>query len=523
MELVSADIRNWWKAWDLRLVVLFSGLLQVILVITGSRRKSINKSPLKALVWSIYLTADSVATLALGILSNRLANIKEATGKIDPNDQLIAFWSPFLLLHLGGPDTITAYSLEDNELWLRHFARLVVQTGLACYIFFLALTGSPLSVLASVMIVVGFIKYGERTLSLYLASKDQLQDSMQTPPESGPIYPRIVEQHSLSREEGYNVSVDRVIEVQAPEDLSTDGDVHDEKASDLLKASSLFQIFNLLFVDLILSLSDLGSSKSMFKDMASENAFRIIEIELSFMFDILYTKGIILYKRWGILGRIITLCLTCGVLVFFFVAEWKNYTRVDICVTFSLLGIAILLEIYSILLMVSSDWARVWALRNRNRYEAKVIDSLQFCRQPRWSNTVAQFSLLRLSLSQKPWILQNSPKLAKFYGKLQIYFNISYKPFQNNMKEWICSHLKEKAELLNPSNIRGADVRTVSSVYEAGGILRKKNHHEMTWSTDNIEFDQSILIWHIATELCHFYDRKRMRERHGEAMTNYKG
>ena len=52
--------------------------------------------------------------------------------------QLTAFWAPFLLSHLGGPDTITAYAMEDNELWLRHLLALGVQTGVALYIFLIA-------------------------------------------------------------------------------------------------------------------------------------------------------------------------------------------------------------------------------------------------------------------------------------------------------------------------------------------------------------------------------------------------
>nr|GEV96486.1 hypothetical protein CTI12_AA530670 [Tanacetum cinerariifolium] len=36
------------------------------------------------------------------------------------NVDILAFWVPFLLVHLGGPDTITAFAIKDNELWLRH-------------------------------------------------------------------------------------------------------------------------------------------------------------------------------------------------------------------------------------------------------------------------------------------------------------------------------------------------------------------------------------------------------------------
>ncbi|GKB50308.1 hypothetical protein Tco_0901061 [Tanacetum coccineum] len=37
----------------------------------------------------------------------------------------MSFWVPFLLLYLGGPDSITAFALEDNELSLRHFVEIV--------------------------------------------------------------------------------------------------------------------------------------------------------------------------------------------------------------------------------------------------------------------------------------------------------------------------------------------------------------------------------------------------------------
>jgi len=41
-----------------------------------------------------------------------------------------------LLLHLGGPDTITAYAFEDNQLWLRHLLNLAVQVMGAAYVLY---------------------------------------------------------------------------------------------------------------------------------------------------------------------------------------------------------------------------------------------------------------------------------------------------------------------------------------------------------------------------------------------------
>ncbi|KAH7565733.1 hypothetical protein JRO89_XS08G0007200 [Xanthoceras sorbifolium] len=71
------------------------------------------------------MSADWVATVVLGNLTS------SQLGDRDQNKNILqAFWALFLLLHLGGPDTITAYALEDNELWLRHSFGLLVQVGL---------------------------------------------------------------------------------------------------------------------------------------------------------------------------------------------------------------------------------------------------------------------------------------------------------------------------------------------------------------------------------------------------------
>ncbi|XP_042046540.1 uncharacterized protein LOC121792595 [Salvia splendens] len=71
--------------------------------------------------------------------------------------QLRWFWAQFLLLHLG---TITAYSLEDNELWLRHLVGMGIQTGLAFYILLVAFHSSDWLPYMSVLIfIAGGIKY----------------------------------------------------------------------------------------------------------------------------------------------------------------------------------------------------------------------------------------------------------------------------------------------------------------------------------------------------------------------------
>ncbi|KAJ6328122.1 hypothetical protein OIU77_009918 [Salix suchowensis] len=150
MELFSPELMRLWKEWELRVLVLLSLILQVVLIFSGNRRKFTSRARIRFLLWCAYLMADWVATVALGVLLNKLGEVTKGMGRhraLNGNTDLAAFWAPFLLLHLGGPDTITAYALEDNELWLRHFLGLAVQTGVATYIIFLGWRGSHLSIL----------------------------------------------------------------------------------------------------------------------------------------------------------------------------------------------------------------------------------------------------------------------------------------------------------------------------------------------------------------------------------------
>ncbi|XP_028084675.1 uncharacterized protein LOC114285791 [Camellia sinensis] len=122
---------------------------------------------INAIVRLAYRMADWVATVALGKLSYAQTNIP------NPNNALQALWAPLLLLHLGGPDTITAYSLEDNQLWIRHLLGMGVQANVAIYVIVMSWRHFWFSFMLIPAFVAGIIKYGERTWALTLACHDK--------------------------------------------------------------------------------------------------------------------------------------------------------------------------------------------------------------------------------------------------------------------------------------------------------------------------------------------------------------
>ncbi|TKY63304.1 hypothetical protein E2542_SST13175 [Spatholobus suberectus] len=142
VQVIPDSMQEWWDKWELRGLILLSLVSLIILTLLGDRRKYKPNILTRPLLWSAYLVADWVAAVAMGVISSNLGdyyNKGEQPKNVNP--QLLAFWAPFFLMHLGGPDTITAYALEDNELWLRHFVGLLSQTALTVYVIILSWKG----------------------------------------------------------------------------------------------------------------------------------------------------------------------------------------------------------------------------------------------------------------------------------------------------------------------------------------------------------------------------------------------
>lgn len=154
-------------------MILLSLFLQLFLFFTGGLRRRRTNKLILIFIWLAYVGADLVAVYALGLLSRY-----EYKSKIG-SDSLTVIWVPFLLVHLGGQDTITAFSIEDNNLWLRHLLNLVVQVSLALYAFCNSFGQISLQLVvpAIFIFVAGIIKYGERTWALKCGSIDGLQSS----------------------------------------------------------------------------------------------------------------------------------------------------------------------------------------------------------------------------------------------------------------------------------------------------------------------------------------------------------
>ena len=118
-------------------------------------------------------------------------------------------------------------------------------------------------------------------------------------------------------------------------------------------------------------------------------------MELGFIYDVLYTKAAVIHSPQGWCLRLIIFSFTSIALGLFSVIQKLNYSNIDLILTFLLLAVAILLELYAFLLLLSSDWTDLWLSKHANNSIRGAITCLQLPKQPRWSNSMLQFNLLK--------------------------------------------------------------------------------------------------------------------------------
>ncbi|CBI35870.3 unnamed protein product, partial [Vitis vinifera] len=542
IQVIPESVRKLWNEWELRVMVLLSVSLQIVLILFSKRRKYTTTPWIRILIWSAYLSADWVATVSLGTLSSSQG---DSDGKfLDPNYTLMAFWAPFLLLHLGGPDTITAYSLEDNELWLRHLLGLVVQVGVAFYVFLRSWAGTRLTFLSIPMFVAGIIKYGERTWVLMSASSNHLRESLLPSPDPGPDYVEI------------------------------------------MRGDTAINQFRHLYADLILSFSDRKNSEPIIRHLSPEEAFQVVEMEISFMYDVLYTKATVkvddmkepifslvlqmtnhakdlrsllkhrgdyVITKWGLFLQIVLIIFSnrrkytfrpwIRILIWsaYLSADWvatvslgtlsnsqgdsegklldPNYTLMAFWAPFLLLHLGGPDNITAYSLEDNELWLRhllgsvVQVGCGERTHERQVdrtgreIDAfkvvemeLNFMYDVLYTKATVIYSLLGILLRSTSFSFTIST-LAAFY------FFIDKHEFSNIDID--ITYLLLFGAIFLEVYAMTNDVRDLRSLLKHRGdyVITKRGFIEtLGWSIVDVEFDHSILLWHIATDLCSYSD-----------------
>ncbi|KAK4580635.1 hypothetical protein RGQ29_024327 [Quercus rubra] len=543
-------LKGVWDEWNIRGIILVSLSLQTILILFAPFRKRIPKKPVMLLIWSSYLLADWAASFAIGHIANSNGNKGD---KSHENADLLAFWAPFLLLHLGGPDPITAFSLEDNELWLRHLFSLLVQVVVTGYVFLLTLPENKLLVPTLLMFLAGIIKYFERTRALFGASLDRFRESMLKAPDAGPNYAKLMEEYTSKKEAGLPTRIEMTPEPGKDSKPANKAE-NTDKAKELTEldvvryAYKHFQIFKGLIVELIFSFRERNESREFFRGIDAEHALKIIDLELNFIYEALYTKVVVVHSTTGYIFRAISVGSVVAACVKFHYLNKHCFTKFDVNVTYALLVGAICLDFIALLMLISSYWTM--AAINNNKRTGKLVliaqkylnmKKISWFEDPenkekvlgtfilfrRWSESVSCFNLVSYCLRLRPYPVECClPFIYKVIDKVTDYLGarefinewwyVSSRRLPRKLWEFVFAELHGKSE-------DAEDLETTKRICSARGayVIQEGQwkggdaqvYQKITEDyIENVTFDESLLLWHVATELC-FQDTQNQKEK----------
>ncbi|KAJ8628451.1 hypothetical protein MRB53_021758 [Persea americana] len=460
---------------------------------------------IRRLIWLAYLLADVVATFSLGQLSNTNLtpnNKGKSMGRTydDKYNDLMAFWAPFLLLHLGGPDTITAFALEDNELWLRHFLYLGAHLFAGGYVFMRSFPNDTLVIPTLLLFMAGTIKYLERTMALYLASNVGFKGTIPKVRDPGTNYKVLMDEYMLNKDAGLPSKIEIPAEYPALNSIEEmgKGTQGDNNIEIVAKACEFFMTFKRIIIDLLLNFNERKKSRDYLLKLSAEEAFTMTNIELGLVYDILYTKAAIIHRGLGYATHSICFLSILAAFFLFMPLHAHELQREDILVTYSLLGSALILELVGLVRLIFSPWTyTLLTKKNNSNLIARLIGKfIIWHMQPIY---ISRYNLINSCVYDHRQFkcIRNISQHWCFAWFRDQFMLLKNEPIDNGLMGFIFHELKRKSMASTDFNM----VKHLGSCRGSWVLEQRACYTDFCW-TFEVEFEQSILLWHIATDLC---------------------
>ncbi|KAA8526880.1 hypothetical protein F0562_008891 [Nyssa sinensis] len=360
------------------------------------------------------------------------------------------------------------------------------------------------------MFFAGAIKYAERTRALYLACLGNFKESMLPDPDAGPNYAQLMEEYTAK--EAAQVPVHIVIEPEPEKKLPDLTDLETLEKLQSLKdvevvehGYKFFKIFKGLIVELMFSFHERNESRNFFFQRSSTDAFKVMEVELNFMYDVLYTKMAVVHRKIGYFFRFICSALIAVSFQHFASHHKHNIHHFDFAVTYTLLGGAVALDFVALFKLIFSDWTIVRLKNSKAKSIVSAVrDRISIGKKCRWSKSIPQHSLISYCLKKRfTWF----DEAADSFGLKDFLDEMQYKetkPVEDDLKKFIFSELRKKAAIARDSKI----AKEIYSMRGDGVLSQSICHYTSIVSSvsEEVEYDESLLLWHIATELCYFLE-----------------
>ncbi|CAL4992424.1 unnamed protein product [Urochloa decumbens] len=506
----SQSVR-WWEEWQLRFLVLASLAFQYFLFAAALLRKRRIPHWFRALIWLAYQGGDIVAIYALATLFNRHKKDEVAAAGSGGGSgaHLDILWAPVLLLHLGGQDGITAYSIEDNEKWRWHLLVAASQITVAIYVFCKSWWFHDGRLLrASILLFVpGVFKCLEKPWALWNATVASIASSSDpqmtlTIEEDDRTLPTDTDMDSLDK---YVTAAHECVEKEARREnpLFFDDKMNDEPYH--------------LFVDLAhpysIRLKNLQAMVAA-KETGKAEAHGRVRVAVSRAFDRLYTKHMASYG--GVLRAVVVVVTLAVVGLFRRRGESLPYARADVVVTYVLLCCTAALELVSAAVVLGSGLPETddqLAQYNLLAYLAR--------NRRRWR---LRHAALMLGLKdQLDWLWPTAPPVPspRVTELVREHVVGGWMGYKDNAGGGVWKGIRSVEDYRRFNDSRGQRTLERAGLTAAGGGGGTATAVERSL---RMPFDESVVVWHLATELCYF-DHVDVggggATRHGRAISNY--
>jgi hypothetical protein len=239
-----------------------------------------------------------------------------------------------------------------------------------------------------------------------------------------------------------------------------------------------------------------------------------VEMKLSLMYDLLYTKAAVIHNWYGYCIRVFSLLSTIIAFILLQLSGNKDgYSKVDVAITYILLVGAFLLDMVSVLSALGSAWTCNLCWSRGWRRLGNVILSLRRYvkaakRSRGWSGSIGQFNLFHFCSRDKTKL---SIRLAKMVRLEDWWNNWHYSNtvmISDDVKELVFKHVWQlvrkihdphyKEELEDPMAIMPLLGSFIPELYDETVARRKKFDDALNLSG---ELQKMILTWHIFTNV----------------------
>ncbi|XP_039166600.1 uncharacterized protein LOC104442477 [Eucalyptus grandis] len=300
--------------------------------------------------------------------------------------------------------------------------------------------------------------------------------------------------------------------------LSESGGDRDGRLKDLCLFFSLFQFICLRFVGY--SLPQEAHKKlwrliehMLFEEKGYERVFRVIKVELVFLFDLLFTKYPVNLNPHRSRYRLLQLAIVVGAALISFYYLESPSTRgcgcfnspliqggnlsVPALATVLLMMSILLVELAQFVIMIFSEWAKAIHICKyvqdercrKNRYAEKLIEIM--CRvrllKP-WGRQLRQYSLLKL-YNYSPWKCTNNRLTAAYVDPKR---NGQDQIAPTNLSEQVIKAIAQSLMMNGTSNLKKGQA----------SLRLNDMFNQLSWACCHETTTHVIMVWHVATTFC---------------------